>query len=296
MNKLLTLALIAGFIVPAHSIELSLEENRGERGSIGYIDMQRLFKTFPETVRAKENFEELVRQAEEQINLRKAEVLRLRNEISQLKIEREFIAHNPVVRVEAPPKIPVRKPEPPKVEAPAPAPAATATVEPANPAARLPGMGAPKKPEPLTINIPGVSTAPIVVSPPEPSLPPPATQTVEFTPLPESATAQAAALPEPVAPQLNAALVEIDAKIAVKARELAQKESDYKEQQGAAEKNLLELESRKTEILLAKIYKAVQAAARKEGVSVVVDKGSILYGHDAVDLTERVLKTLKGEL
>ena len=56
-----------------------------QRGSIGYIDMQRLFKTFPETSRAKESFEELVRQAEEQLNLRKAEILRMRSELAQLK-------------------------------------------------------------------------------------------------------------------------------------------------------------------------------------------------------------------
>ena len=70
--------------------------------------------------------------------------------------------------------------------------------------------------------------------------------------------------------------------------------ADFKEFQSSTEKSLLDLESRKSEILLGKIHKAVQEVARKEGVSVVVDKGSILYGHNAVDLTEKVLRQLKG--
>ncbi len=82
--------ILLSLVMAAGAIELSLEENKAERGNIGYIDMQRLFRTFPETTRAKENFEELVKQAEEQLNLRKAEVLRLRNELSQLRIEREL--------------------------------------------------------------------------------------------------------------------------------------------------------------------------------------------------------------
>ena len=195
MKKNSTLfALLASFLLlstGASAIELSLEENRAERGSIGYIDMQRLFKTFPETVRSKENFEEVVRQAEEQLNLRKAEILRLRNELSQLKIEREFIARNPVVDIAAapaapppPPRVPeAPKPQPVAPEAPKPpptipliisTPAASAPTQYPS-AAVLPGMvstetmkaPAYQKPEPLTINIPGVSTAPIVVQPPQ---------------------------------------------------------------------------------------------------------------------------------
>ncbi|MBI4375436.1 MAG: OmpH family outer membrane protein, partial [Elusimicrobia bacterium] len=89
-------------------------------------------------------------------------------------------------------------------------------------------------------------------------------------------------------------LEEMDSRIAAKAAELAGKETAYEEERTATETNLLDLETRKTEILLGKIYKAVQDISRKEGISVVVDKGSILYGHDAVDLTDKVLKHLKG--
>ena len=73
---------------PLGAIELALEENRAEHGSIGFVDMQRVFTLFPETTKAKESFEEAVRQAEEDVNLRKAKVLRLRAEIDELKTAR----------------------------------------------------------------------------------------------------------------------------------------------------------------------------------------------------------------
>src|SRR5687767_11609000 len=96
------LAACLALSLPAAAIELSLEENKAERGNIGYIDMQRLFRTFPETLRARENFEELLRQAEEQLNLRKAEILRLRGELAELRIEREFLAKTPIEVPQAP--------------------------------------------------------------------------------------------------------------------------------------------------------------------------------------------------
>jgi hypothetical protein len=89
-------------------------------------------------------------------------------------------------------------------------------------------------------------------------------------------------------------LREIDEKIAVKTAELARKESEAREQQAAAEQSLLDLEARKAEMILGKLYRAVQEVARREGVSVVVDRGAILYGHNAVDLTEKVLAYVKG--
>jgi Skp family chaperone for outer membrane proteins len=404
------LAACLALTLPAAAIELSLEENKAERGNIGYIDMQRLFRTFPETIRARENFEELLRQAEEQLNLRKAEILRLRSELAELRIEREFLAKTPIEVAqpqakpapsaspkssapEAPkgsaglaaaaaaaketrdrenaelaklleearknpapaapqepvgpaPVSPAVAPQaPPAPPPPAPAPAESSGRRDAEPEtdltrpsiANLPGFsGIPassqpvtqaappppppppppqktgpsedalrealeqsrkaaeaKKREPLVINIPGVSTAPIVVQPPAAPAAPPADVAAALPqPLPpaESVVTSTA----PAVPALNPALVELDAKIAVKTKELAAKELELKEQQASSEKNLLDLESRKTEILLGKIHRAIQTVAHKEGVSVVVDKSSILYGHDAVDLTEKVVKYLRG--
>ncbi|TPW18555.1 MAG: hypothetical protein FD126_3400, partial [Elusimicrobia bacterium] len=86
---ILTLSVVEG-LGPgaAGAMEISLEENRGQRGSIGYVDLQAVFRRFPEVQRAKQSYAEVVRQAEEQVNLRKAELIRLRSDIGSLKAER----------------------------------------------------------------------------------------------------------------------------------------------------------------------------------------------------------------
>lgn len=292
----------------AGAIELSLEENRAQRGNIGFVDMPRLFKIFPETQKAKESFEESVRQAEEQINLRKAEVLRLRAELDSLKVERAVLAAStptaPAPRLEpapppaesapaltaAPETAPVAVASAPAVAA-APAaeaaPAASTQTAPALPhpgLAGLPGF-APAEPQeppaepPVIINLPGAPAE--TAAAPAPQEEPP--QAVAVVPAPPVE-------PAPPADPLFA----LDEKISAKTAELARKESEAREQQAAAEKTLLDLEARKSEILLGKLYRAVQEVARREGVSVVVDRGAILYGHNAVDLTEKVLAYVKG--
>ena len=330
-TPLLAAAVLLGLACPVRvsAIELSLEENKAERGNIGFVDTQRLFKLFPETIKAKENFEEAVRQAEDQINMRKAEVLRLRKEIDELKVERAVLAKStptaaamsaggseptraapagatgtsspqerrgePVLPIGTPPTTP------PRTVAAVPVAASTATaneplLKPAvsSPTAilQLPGFGgvvsSATAAQPLIINLPGATTGQVTVSPPTgasspigiaPRVPAPPTPTVSST------TAQTTQ---------DAALAALDEKVAQKTRELQRKQTQARDEQAAAEKNLLDLESRRSEILLGKIYKAVQEVAHREGVSVVVDKTGILYGHNAVDLTEKVLKYLKG--
>ena len=276
-----TVALILPLAVQAAAIELSLEENRAERGNIGYIDMRRLFHDFPETTRAKENFEEVVRQTEDQINLRKVEVIKERNDLSQLRMERELVAKmvTPSPMNLKPPADHQAKPAQPEKAAPTvEPPKSPAPVESPRPAdaSSLPGFGPAAPSEPLVINIPGVSTAPIVMLPP-------AVSTTIAAQLPFQAEAASA----------NPAIADLDAKIAAKSKELQEKESAFNRYQAEQERNLLDLETRKTSLLLGKIHKAVQEVARREGISVIVDKNSILYGHDAVDLTEKVLKFLR---
>ncbi len=221
-TKLLTAAALLVLAGPARlgAIELSLEENKALRGNIGFVDTQRVFRAFPDTVKAKENFEEAVRQAEEQVNSRKAGLLRLRSELDARKVARAAAAQ------------------------PAPAPAAQAV-----------GVSSP------TLAVAVATPAPAALTPP---------------------------------PAVPAATVALDEEIARKTAELARQEDSAREEQAAAEKNLLDLESRRSEILLGKIYRAVQEVAQREGISVVVDKSGIIYGHSAMDLTDKVLKYLRG--
>lgn len=350
--RLLLCAVLASSAVPARAIELSLEENRAERGSVGYVDMQRLFKASPDAARAREGLEELVRQAEERVNGRKAELLKLRQELSTLKIEREELAKStPTATVlpsaPAPKPEPVAMPLPAKPLAPTPAPK---PVEPPKPApkpaapepapvtaAPPPPLAAPEpparpEPAPLTINLPGLTDGPLNLERPgsSPLNPTRAAAEPKLAPVPEPAPAAAPAPapepaappvlqvpvvaekpaeepkpappPEPVPPPAPAGptvaqrLLELDGQIVAKQTEIDRVQAELDKERLGAERALLDAEGRKTDQVLARLYRAVSEVAKREGVSVVVEKSATLYGHPAVDLTDKVLRQLRGAI
>ncbi|HXS99175.1 MAG TPA: OmpH family outer membrane protein [Elusimicrobiota bacterium] len=339
-----TTALIAVLLLAAsaRAIELSLEENRGERGSVGYVDMQRLFTNSPDSQRAKEGFEELVRQAEERVNLRKAELLKLRQELDATRVERDALAHSmslaPVPSTAAPAAalVPAVTPAPAVSTAAAPAAPAGPALSPAA-QALIAASTAPAPARARELALPGMAaTEPEPVSPPaaKPGVPssdgaaavPPAASTTTAKPAAAPAPAKpavpssdgAAAVPAvssaavrsaagmfpappPAAPVAQAPagptpaqrLLELDAKIISLQADIAHKESELTQEHDEADRGLLDVESRKTDRVLASLYRAVSEVARREGVSVVIDKTTILYGHPAVDLTDKVLKYLE---
>ncbi|MBI5244615.1 MAG: OmpH family outer membrane protein [Elusimicrobia bacterium] len=336
---LLALALAA----PARALEVSIEENRAERGSIGYVDLRRIFQRFPETQKAKQSFSEIVRQAEDQVNLRKAEVLAVRAEVSKLEAELELLKRTPIPVPEPLPPAPKEAPSsegglsplPQRASAAAESPAqaavaaasataaalASSHVQPAQsavPAAASTGTlaeaAAPAAAKPLILNLPGLTTAPVVIEPPAGESPtqalqlstPAAAAAPPTAPAPPSAAeeeearrqararAEAAQLAVAAAQAREGRLRELRESIDLKRKELAAKEEDFKKRQEVVEKNLLELEGRRSEILLGKIYAVIQEVAHENGVGVVVDKGQILFGQHSVDLTDKVIKKLEG--
>jgi Skp family chaperone for outer membrane proteins len=335
--------------VPARAIELSLEENRAERGSVGYVDMQRLFKASPDASHAREGLEELVRQAEERVNEKKSDLLRARQDLSTMKIDRDELARStPTVSVPvsapAPAPIPAPvaakpmapTPAPKPVEAPKPAPVAVDTtpvtaLPPSSPlhgAIPLPPPAASTQaaPAPLTINLPGLTDGPLnlerpgasplnptrdrgVVAPaPAPAVAPapaPAPAPVVVStpavavPVPPAAVAvstpAAPAVPvAPAGPTLAQRLLELDGRIVAKQADIDRLQNDLDRERLGAEHALLDAEGRKTDQVLARLYRAISEVAKREGVSVVVEKSATLYGHPAVDLTDKVLKQLRG--
>jgi len=94
---------------------------------------------------------------------------------------------------------------------------------------------------------------------------------------------------------VSTAIPEIDAAITVKETDLRKKEEALKIYQRQVEKELLEYESHRGEILLGRIYIALKELAAKEEVSVIVDKRNTLFGHPAVDLTGKLLEKLEEE-
>jgi len=55
------------------------------------------------------------------------------------------------------------------------------------------------------------------------------------------------------------------------------------------------LQNQKTYGVMAKIYAVLQTLARDENVMVVMDKAYVLYGEDAVDLSDKLIERLQGE-
>jgi len=105
---------------------------------------------------------------------------------------------------------------------------------------------------------------------------------------------QAASAPTDEASKARSArLAELDEKIRAKQAEVDAKETVFKSHQAQLEKDLIDIESRRSEMLLGKIYDAIREVARESGISVVVDKSQILFGQNSVDLTDKVVKKLQ---
>ncbi|MFH2202502.1 MAG: OmpH family outer membrane protein [Elusimicrobiota bacterium] len=308
LRALAACALLLGAAgMSARALEISLEENKAERGNIGFVDIQKIFRLYPETHKAKQTYKAIVRQAEEQVNLRRGEMITLRAELSRMKMERDLLEK---ASLPAPvkPAAPAEDEALPPVEAPARAPTASTTT---------------------TVEAPVVSTGTLATE----SVPSTGTPTAAIAASTAAALADAAPRLEPeelrglpgisdksgnrpvnipgvddpmgdeekvVAAEetpthIRARLLDdLDGKINAARSELEQKEAAFAEYQSSVEKNLIEIEGRRTEILLGKIYTAVREVAQENGVSIVVDKNQILYGQTTVDLTAKVLQKLKG--
>ena len=233
--------------VPA--LELSLEENKSESGTIGYVDIDRVFKDFSGTANARGEFLAEIKAKEDSLNLKKQAIFSLKADIAKLKQEREFSLTLPDL---------MRQAE--EISA------ATANIN--QNASTQTAAGAPAGAEGLPANLPGMGGVDM-----------PGVNRVPANYFKFSVSTSAA---------------EIDAAIAGKELDLAKKQEDLNQAQRQTERELLEYETHKSEIILGRIYLALKELAVKEGVSVVVDKRSILFGHSAVDLTGKLIEKLEG--
>jgi Skp family chaperone for outer membrane proteins len=338
-------------IARARAIELSLEENRTQRGSVGYVDMQRVFAESPDAATAKESFESIVREAEERVNLKRAELLKLRQELADIKAQREKLAKETLAA--PPPTVstaPVSGPAiytSPAAAAVGAAPARTASlptsaVSSASPAAlqpppvtalppaSLPGMPtssgaltAPTAAAPAVafssstralgsapMLLPGLSApvlpvvpvAPVTASTAAavaahaPAVAAPVIPVVSTAAAPPATAAVAAPRPATVAAASNPAslILDLDVKIIALQADILRKEEALARERNETDRGLVSIEGRKTDQVLVRIYAAITAVARQESISIVVDRSTILYGHQGVDLTDKVLQYLRS--
>lgn len=317
MKRLIFLSLFAALPMTGAALELSLEENRGESGTIGYVDIDRVFKEFSGTLGAREEFINDIKKKEEAISQRKTAVYTLKADIARLKQEREFAlnlvgllktreqlseeaeylkskvvditsaaatvqamqtAQEQAAREQAAREQAAREQAAREQAAREQAAVSTDTVQ------------APVSTDTVSVSTEAAVPAPQVVQPP------PAAPAALPAGLPGLGIDMPGISKVPTNLfkfSVSTAVPEIDAAIAARERELKDKEAALKLYQRQAEVELLQYESHKSELILGRIYIALRELAVKEEVSVIVDKRSILFGHAAVDLTDKLLKKLE---
>ena len=105
---------------------------------------------------------------------------------------------------------------------------------------------------------------------------------------------------EEAAPEAGKSEIEKSSATATKPElEKLEKEPDEKKEalettKQKAVKELEELEESRSLQILGRIYNILEELAQEEGISMVVDKSSILYGSEAVDLTHKLKNRLRG--
>lgn len=286
----------------ASALELLLEENRGESGTIGYVDIDRVFKEYSGTTGAKEDFFNEIKKKEDALNKKKTAIFTLKADIAKLRQERAFALTLPSLMatqrsIEQAAK--TEAAERTALEASTQAAVAASTAALTGPVQVSTGAVSP-----AIASLPGLSSAPAAASgtapvnlstaapaaPPQPSTaatPAPGLDLPGISKIPLSSFKFSVSTSVPV----------IDAAIAQKEADLAAKEDELRKDQKLAEKELLDYENHKSELLLGRIYVALKELAVKEEVSVVVDKRNILYGQKAVDLTDKLIEKLeKGDI
>jgi len=290
MKKLFFIAVLAFLPHNAGALELLLEENRGESGTIGYVDIDRVFKEYSGTTGAREEFLAEIKKKEDALNAKKNPIFTLKAEIAKLRQEREFALTLPSL-LETQRSV---------AEA-----AAAAAAQAAQQAAQA-ALEAQAAQAALAAQAVQASTDAVLGSTESAQVPAAAPQlstaAPQALPLPVTSLPGMAGIDMPgvaMVPvshfkfSVSTSVPEIDSALSKKETELAAKEEELRVFQRQTERELLEYESRKSEILLGRIYVALRELAVKEEVSVIIDKRNILFGQKAVDLTGKLLKKLE---
>lgn len=300
MKKLFFIFFLAFPVLQAGALELLLEENRGESGTIGYVDIDRVFKEYSGTTGAREDFISEIKKKEELLNSKKTPIFTLKAEIAKLRQEREFALTLPSLletqrSVEEAAAATAAAAEAAKLAAAASAQAAAAAAQ-AVQVSTAAVLVSTENAQASTGTVQASTmTVQVPAAPQTVAQPPAATPTVISLPgmggidMPGIAKVPVTHFKFSV----STSVPDIDAALSRKESELAAREDELRSLQRQTERELLEYESRKSEILLGRIYVALKELAIKEEVSVIIDKRNILFGQKAVDLTGKLLKKLE---
>lgn len=275
MKSILTAVLLCVFcILFAGAIEISLEENKAESGTVGYVDIEKVFSKYSLTAGEREKFREKVREKQDYIDRGKNKIEELEKEIRKLEKEKRLAGEIIKKSLESEPFEAPSSTAAAAVSSPAKAAAGETTYEEdviasTGAAGKDFSEDAPSPGEKETrtstaaaaglLDLPGVSGVPI--------------GTFEFS--------------------VSTSPSEIQAAIDGKKKKIEKIKRGLKEFRKNAEEELLKDERYKSQKIILGIYSALKDLAMEQGASVVIDKESILYGNKAVDLTDTLLEKLE---
>ena len=272
---LTALALLSLYPVSVPSVEIPLDAITPVR--IGFVDLQRIFDTYPEKSFAEGD---LLREIEK----RKRELGRHQTDINLL---RQQVSADQAALMDARKGVPVLVPanivpEPVTAAAPA-APASTSTVK-----ASSATVEAYPMEDPLA-GLPG-HELPSTSGAPAPALPGMKDNMTKQTLLDQLAA-------NATGPMLlnNEALAALAKRVDDNQARMDRQIAEFRSFRVNAIADMKVLQTQKTYAVMSKIYAIMQTLARDEGVMVVMDKAYVLYGEDAVDLSDKLIERLQRE-
>lgn len=283
-KKLLSSVALLSLAMSLSAVEIPLDTVSPVR--IGYIDLQKVFDTFPEKAFAEGDLLKEIAKRRTELATRQNAVNVMRRQIAadqaaldQAKLGKPVVV--PIDEVSAlPPLEPVAAPPPPPAEPAVKKSTTPAAVEPyptEEPLAGLPGHGADaaKSTKPL----PGMDQSP------------------------ETVKATASPLLDSIAASGNTAQLNPEAQAALQKRIDNTKQAldlsvrKFRNYRGKALEDMKQLQTQKTYGVMSKIYALLQSLSRDESITVVLDKTYVLYGEDSVDLTDKLIERLnQGQL
>ncbi len=281
MNRCGTVALAFSLLamgeVPLFSVEIPLESLSASR--IGYVDLQKVFDTYPEKSFAEGDLLREVEKRKRELGQRQSLINTLRQQIAsdQEALQQSRGGSAVIVPANNVPDLTPAAPAAPAVATST--PSAKTSVEPyplEDPLAGLPGHDA------TTL------TERVQQGPPTqlPGMKPDSTKKGSL--LDQLATGSPVAL----TPEARTALQK---RIDDNTKLLERKTAEFKDFRGHSVADMKVLQTQKTYGVMSKIYAVLQTLARDEGLSVVLDKAYVLYGEDTVDLSDKLIARLVEE-
>jgi Skp family chaperone for outer membrane proteins len=281
ITTLTTLVFVSAAITGkrARAVEIPLQSLSPVR--IGYIDLQKVFDTYPEKSFAEGDLLKEVQKRRTELSSRQNSINVMRQQLAADQAAMEQAkAGKPVVVPQD--QVAALEPVTPAAPEPQPEEVKKSTTAVANepypmdePLAGLPGHSG-ETPSDKDKALPGMKKAPTPQAAASPLL-----DSLAQAGTPTTLTAEAQAA---LQKRIEATRLALDRQV-----------YQFKDYRGKALEDMKHLQTEKTYGVMARIYAVLQGLARDENITVVLDKSYVLYGEETVDLSEKLIARLNQE-